>query len=198
VWLVALPSGAAGQPRITPGECATVATVTRCLFRSSLPSAGLISECEASRCRVGSYAGALETVRWLPLPGGWTTFPPPEVVWVSSTFAEVRFRCGPSCSLSYFFDARRRRVSPSRSDVLALDGRRLLVAMGEAEALVVRQIFSGREVARIEREWAPGLRVVEAVRSARFDPDGRLSFTWLKGAPSTPVAERLSIPSLPR
>jgi hypothetical protein len=59
-------------------------------------------------------------------------------------------------------------------------------------------VYSGREVARMERDWAPGAGVVEAVRAARFDPDGRLSFTWLRGTGREPIAERVSVPSMPR
>jgi len=110
----------------------------------------------------------------------------------------VRFGCGRACAVSYFFEGRRRRLSPPRRDVLALDERRLLVALPEGRALVVRQAYSGREVARIERNWAPGLAVAEAVRAARFHPDGRLSFTWLRGPAREPVTERLSVPSMPR
>lgn len=196
--LLILPAGARGDASAVPGECAPAAAVTRCLFRSSLPSVGLVSDCEGARCRVGYYYGSVDAVEWLPLPGGWTAFPPPEVSWPSSTFAAVRFRCGPACSVSYFFDGRRRRLSPPRPDVLALDQRRLLIASAEDRALVVRHAYAGREVARIERDWAPGLAVAEAVRAAAFHPDGRLSFTWLRGPGREPVAERLSVPSIPR
>ena len=195
--LLVLPPAAPAQPRVVPGDCAVAGAVTRCLFRSSLPSVGLISECEAGRCRVGFYYGPVDQPQWLPLPEGWTAFPPPAVTWHSATFAEVRFDCGPACSVSYFFEGRRRRLSPPRRDALALDDRRLLVASAEGRALVVRQLYSEREVARIERDWAPG-GVAEAVRAARFDPDGRLSFTWLRGAGREPVAERVSVPSMPR
>ena len=75
--------------------------------------------------------------------------------------------------------------------------RRLLVAQAEARSLVARQIFSGREVARIERDWAPG-PLESALTALHFDPDGRLTFTWLKGSGRTPVTERISIPSMPR
>jgi hypothetical protein len=47
---------------------------------------------------------------------------------------------------------------------------------------LVRQVFSGREVARIERPWAPSRWLGEVVTALRFDPDGRLSFTWLRAA----------------
>jgi hypothetical protein len=197
--LLLLSAGARAQSRVAPGDCAPAGAASRCLFRSSLPSVGLISECEGGgRCRVGFYYGPVDRPEWLPLPEGWTAFPQPEVTWRSATFAEVRFGCGPACSVSYFFEGRRRRLSPPRRDVLAFDDRRLLMASAEGGALVVRQAFSGREVARIERDWAPGIGVIDAVRAARFDPDGRLSFTWLRGAAREPVAERVSIPSMPR
>ena len=34
-------------------------------------------------------------------------------------------------------------------------------------------------------------------RCVYFDPDGRLSFTWLRGQERTPVSERVSVPSVP-
>jgi phosphoserine phosphatase len=74
---------------------------------------------------------------------------------------------------------------------------RLLVAQAEGRSLVARQIFAGREVARIERDWAPG-PLESALTTVHFDPDGRLTFSWLKGAERTPVTERVSIPSMPR
>jgi hypothetical protein len=193
-----LPAGGGAELPVIPGECAPAGPGTRCLYRSSLPSTGLVSECEGGRCRVGYYYGRADAPAWLPLPTGWTAFPPPAVSWPSSTFAQVRFGCGPSCSISYFFEARRRRLSPPRPDVMALDERRLLIASPEGRALVVRQVYSGREVARVERDWAPGLSPGEALRAVRFHPDGRLSFTWLRGADREPVEERVSVPTMPR
>jgi hypothetical protein len=71
------------------------------------------------------------------------------------------------------------------------------VAQEDGRDLAVRQIFSGREVARITRDWAsPSL--LDAITDLHFDPDGRLTFTWLKGKDRTPVTERVSIPSIPR
>ncbi|MGH7315404.1 MAG: hypothetical protein ACREJS_04010 [Candidatus Rokuibacteriota bacterium] len=100
--------------------------------------------------------------------------------------------------MSYFFEAKRRRLSPPRPQALDVDLRRLLVAQADARALVVRQIFSGREVARITRDWAPGASLSDALTEIHFDPDGRLTFTWLKGSDRTPVRERVSVPSIPR
>jgi hypothetical protein len=134
---------------------------------------------------------------WLDPPPGLATLPKPEVIWHQATFAEIRFGCGPPCRISYFFEAKRRRLSPPRAQVLDVDTRRLLVAQAAARALVVRQIFSGREVTRIDRDWGtPSLEA--ALAAIHFDPDGRLSFTWLKGADRTPVSERISVPSIPR
>ncbi|MDO8665428.1 MAG: hypothetical protein Q7J79_02365, partial [Gemmatimonadales bacterium] len=65
-------------------------------------------------------------------------------------------------------------------------------------ALAIRQIFSAREVIRIERDWASGLSPGEAIKEIRFDPDGRLTFTWLKGPGRERVTERVSVPSLAR
>jgi hypothetical protein len=120
------------------------------------------------------------------------------VIWRAATFAEIRFACGPGCRLSYFFEAKRRRVSPPRRRVLDVDLSRLLVAQAEDRLLVVRQIFSGREIARIGRDWAPAASLEAVLPELHFDPDGRLTFTWLQGPTRTPVTERLSIPSLPR
>ena len=76
-----------------------------------------------------------------------------------------------------------------------MDVRRWLLAAAEGPAIVVRQIFAGRPVARIERAWAPGLSALEAVTAIRFDPDGRLTFTWLAGPDRRPVTERITVPS---
>ena len=69
----------------------------------------------------------------------------------------TRFGCGPGCTWSYFFEAKRRLLSAPRRDVLEADYRRLLMAQVEGRALAVRQIFTAREALRIERDWAPGL-----------------------------------------
>jgi phosphoserine phosphatase len=81
--------------------------------------------------------------------------------------------------------------------VLDVDLRRLLIAQVDGRDLAVRQIFSGREVARITREWTGG-SLRDALTDIHFDPDGRLTFTWLKGRDRTPVTERVSVPSIPR
>jgi hypothetical protein len=120
------------------------------------------------------------------------------VIWHEATFAEVRFDVGASGLVSYFFEAKRRRLSPPLPDVLGVDTRRLLVAQVDGHALAVRQIFSRREVARIERDWAPGPSLRAALIAIHFDPDGRLTFTWLRGAGRAPVTERISVPSVPR
>jgi len=193
VALTALPVQAADP---TPGECAGAGGTlpSRCLYRSMLPSAGLVAECESdARCRVGYYAGSLTRATWLTPPAGLAAFPKPQVIWHSATFAEARFDCGRPCSVSYFFEARRHLVSQPRWSVRDVDLRRQLLVAAEERALVVRQIFSGREVARIERPWAPAPSLGDVVVSLRFDPDGRLSLTWLRGPERTPVSERLSI-----
>ena len=79
--------------------------------------------------------------------------------------------------------------------MLAVDVRRLLLAAAEERALVVRQVFSGREVTRIQRDWAPGMWLGDSITALHFDPDGRLSFTWLRGPDRVAVSERQSIPS---
>lgn len=135
---------------------------------------------------------------WLEPPPGLTTLPRPEVIWHEATFAEVRFDTGASGHVSYFFEAKRRRLSLPQPDVLAVDTRRLLMAQADGHALVARQIFSGREVARLERDWAPGLSLRAGLTAIHFDPDGRLTFTWLRGASRSPVTERISVPSIPR
>lgn len=120
------------------------------------------------------------------------------MIWHQATFAEIRFDCGAPCRISYFFEAKRRRLSPPRPQVLDTDTRRLLIAQAEGRTLVVRQIFSGREVARIDRDWAAGPSLERALTTIHFDPDGRLSFTWLRNPDRTPVSERVSVPSIPR
>jgi hypothetical protein len=172
---------------------------SRCLYRSAFPSTGLISECRTDHtCRVGYYYGDPDKPVWLDPPPGWPTLPKPDVIWRAATFAEIRFACGPTCHASYFFEAKRRRLSPPRPQVLDVDLRRLLVAQEDGRDLTVRQIFSGREVARITRDWATGPSLANTLTEIHFDPDGRLTFTWLKGNDRTPVTERVSIPSIPR
>lgn len=187
----------AAEPTPVPGECgAAPGGGTRCIYRSGLPSTGLTATCRADQdCRVGYYYGRLDDVTWLAPPAGQATLPRPDVLWFTSTLCQARFPCGPGCTWSYFFEARRRRLSPPHANVLAVDVyRQLLVAAGE-RALVARQVFSGRPVLRIERDFAPG---AVAETRARFDPDGRLAFTWLRGASREPVTERISVPTVPR
>jgi hypothetical protein len=164
-----------------------------------LPSAGLLAECESDqRCRVGHYAGSPDRATWWSPPPGLAILPKPTVIWHSATFAEARFDCGRPCSLSYFFEARRRLLSAPRRDVLDVDVRRQLFAAAAGRALVIRQVFSGREVLRIVRPWAEAASLGEVLTTLRFDPDGRLAFTWLRGSERTPVTERVSVPSIPR
>jgi hypothetical protein len=163
-----------------------------------LPSTGLVADCRSDRdCRVGYYYGDPEKPVWLEPPVDLSTLPKPEVIWRAATFAEIRFACGPGCRVSYFFEAKRRRLSPPRHHVFEVDLRRLLLAQADGASIAVRQIFSGREVARITRDWSPGA-LDDALVEVRFDPDGRLTFTWLKGPARTAVTERVSVPSIPR
>jgi hypothetical protein len=157
-----------------------------------------VADCRTDRdCRVGYYYGDPDRPVWLVPPPDLPTLPKPDVIWRAATFAEVRFFCGPGCTVSYFFEAKRRRLSPPRHRVLDVDLRRLLLAQVEGPAIAVRQIFSGREVARITRDWSPG-PLDDALVEVRLDPDGRLTFTWLRGPDRTAVTERVSVPSLPR
>lgn len=135
---------------------------------------------------------------WLEPPPGLDTLPTPEVIWHAASFAEIRFDCGPAGRVSYFFEATRRRLSLPRPQVLDIDTRRLLMAQADGRALVVRQIFSGLEVARIDRDWAPDASLTAVLTAVHFSPDGRLNFTWLKGPARTPISERVSVPSFPR
>jgi hypothetical protein len=82
--------------------------------------------------------------------------------------------------------------------VLAVDARRFLLAMAESRVLVIRQIFSGREIMRIERDWASADWLGDVLPDLHFDPDGRLTFTWLRGTERARVNERVSVPSMPR
>jgi hypothetical protein len=183
------------------GDCAGTGgeQPSRCLYRSAFPSTGLIANCRSDHdCRVGYYYGDPDKPVWLDPPPDLPTLPKPDVIWRAATFAEIRFACGPTCHTSYFFEAKRRRLSPPRNQVLDVDLRRLLVAQEDGRALAVRQIFSGREVARITRDWTPGPSLANALTEIHFDPDGRLTFTWLKGKDRTAVTERVSVPSIPR
>src|SRR5215471_6875756 len=180
-------------------DCAPEGAATRCIYRSLLPSSGLVSVCKSERdCRVGYYAGNPSDATWLVPPPALGTLPQPQVTWLTATLAEVRLDCGHPCSVSYFFEAQRRQLSEPRWSVVAVDARRWLVAVAKDRALVVRQLFSGREVTRIERDWAPGAPIVDAITEAHFGADGRLSFTWLRGAERTAVSERMSVPSFAR
>jgi len=164
-----------------------------------MPSTGIVADCRSDRdCRIGYYYGGPEQATWFALPAGMATMAKPDVIWHSATFAETRVGCGPSCTWSYFFEAKRRQLSPPRRDVLQADYRRLLMAQVEGRALEVRQIFTAREALRIERDWVPGLTVGEAITEIRFDPDGRLSLTWLRGSGRTPVSERVTVTSFAR
>ena len=183
------------------GECAGPGGTqpSRCLYRSAFPSVGLVAECRSDRdCRVGYYYGDPAAPVWLEPPPDLPTLRRPDVIWRAATFAEIRFACGPACHVSYFFEAKRRRLSPPRRQVLDVDLPRLLLAQAEGGSIAVRQIFSGREVARITRDWGPGASVTDALTALRFDPDGRLTFTWLQGRDRTPITERVSVPSVPR
>ena len=171
-------------------------TGSHCLYRSWLPSTGIVASCRDDRdCRVGYYYGDPGKPVWIEPPAGMTPLPKPEVTWSNPTFAQIRFDCGPACSVSYFFEAKRRRLSGPRRSVLAVDDQRLLLAAVEDRALVIRQIFSGREVTRIERDWAPGPWLGDIIIGTKFNSDGRLSFTWLRGPDRVTVIERQSIPS---
>ena len=172
---------------------------SHCLYRSALPSAGLVADCQSdSNCRVGYYYGAPEHATWFAPPPGMDALPRPEVRWHTATFAEARVGCGHGCAWSYFFEARRRLLSPPRRDVLGVDHRRLLMAQADGRALAIRQIFSGRDVLSIARDWTAGLTLAEAVRDIHFDPDGRLSLTWLQGPEQRPMSERVTVPSFAR
>lgn len=134
---------------------------------------------------------------WLEPPPGLTTLPRPEVIWHGATFAEIRFDTS-SGPVSYFFEAKRRQLSRPQPDVLAADTRRHLMAQADGRALVVRQIFSGREVLRIERDWASGSSLRHAITAIHFDPDTRITISYLRGAARDAVTERISVPGVPR
>jgi len=172
---------------------------SRCLYRSALPSAGIVAACATdSDCRVGYYYGAPDQPTWFTPPPEMAKLPKPEVRWHTATFAETRFGCGPACTWSYFFEAKRHLLSAPRRDVLDVDYRRLLMAQAEGPVLVIRQIFSARQVLRFERDWTPGLTVGEAITEIRFDSDGRLTLAWLKGPAHERVSERVTVPSFAR
>ena len=191
---------ALGAPSAAAAECAPDgAGGSHCLYRSLLPSAGIVARCRDDRdCRVGYYYGNPDAAVWIAPPADVPALPKPEVSWLTATLAHVRFDCGPACSLSYFFEAKRHRLSEPQRAVLAVDPRRLLVAAADGRALAVRQMFSGRPVARIERDWAPAPWLGEVITALSFDPDGRLSLTWRRGAGRESVSERISISAVAR
>jgi len=196
-----LLSIAAAAPQPVAGDCAggSPDQPSHCIYRAAFPSTGLVSRCRTDRdCRVGYYYGDPEKPVWLEPPPNVATLPRPEVIWHEPTFAQIRFAGGTTGDISYFFEAKRRRLSSPQPDVLAVDAHRLLMAQVDGRALAVRQIYSAREVARIARDWAPGLALRAALTAIHFDPDGRLTFTWLQGAARAAITERVSVPSLPR
>src|ERR1700757_1450931 len=76
---------------------------TLCIYRSLIPSAGVVSSCRTEHdCRVGYYVGDPSQAVWFRPPPTLGTFPTPDVSWLTSTFAEVRVDCGHRCSFSYF------------------------------------------------------------------------------------------------
>ena len=199
--LCAVFPGLAAAAPVSTGECSGPGGPgpSHCLYRSLMPSTGIVADCKSdSDCRVGYYYGDPSQATWFAAPVGMSAMPRPDVLWHTATFAETRVGCGRSCTWSYFFEAKRRALSPPRRDVLDVDYRRLLMAQSDGRALVIRHIFSARDVLRIDRDWAPGLSVGQAIKEIRFDPDGRLTFTWLKGPGHLPQTERVSVPSLAR
>lgn len=72
------------------------------------------------------------------------------------------------------------------------------MAQADGRTLAIRHIFSAHEVVRIDRDWAPGLSVGEAIQQIRFEPDGRLALTWLRGPGRELVTERVTVPSIAR
>ena len=195
-----VPWPAAATP-VSTGECSGPggAGPSHCLYRSLMPSTGIVADCRSdSDCRIGYYYGEPSHATWFTAPPAMSTMPKPAVLWHTATFAETRIGCGRSCTWSYFFEAKRRSLSEPRRDVLDVDYRRLLMAQADGRALAIRHIFSARDVVRIDRDWAPGLSVGQAITEIRFDPDGRLTFTWLKGSSLVSETERVSVPSLAR
>src|SRR5262245_45521897 len=100
VWWAPAPAAAP-----TPGECAGRGGTepSRCLYRSLVPSAGLVADCRTDAdCRVGYYYGDPDHPVWLAAPPPSTALPKPEVIWRAATLAEARFHCGAGCTFSYF------------------------------------------------------------------------------------------------
>ncbi len=150
-------------------------TGSRCLYRSLLPSTGIVASCRDDRdCRVGYYYG--------DPAGSHLVRRHPGVADAAQARGDLAHRRRSPRSASTAATRARSATSSRRSGagypsprrlVLAVDPRRLLLAAVEDRALVVRQVFSGREVTRIERDWAPG-GVARRRRSPalHFDPDG--------------------------
>ena len=186
---------------VSTGECSGPGGTgpSHCLYRSLMPSTGIVADCKSdSDCRIGYYYGQPSQATWFTAPAAMSTMPKPAVLWHAATFAEARIGCGRPCTWSYFFEAKRRSLSAPRRDVLDLDHRRLLMAQVDGRALAIRHIFSARDVVRIDRDWAPGLALAEAINEVRFNPDGRLTLTWLRGPARERVTERVTVPSIAR
>ena len=149
-----------------------------------------------TRCRVGDYYGDPDEPGWLAYPrtGDATE---PRVSWHTATLAEMRFACGPECAMSYFFEARRRRLSPCARPCWTWTSAVPLVAMADGPAVVVPPDLLGPRGGPYHPPGR-GASLRDAVTAIHFDPDGRLTFTWLAGNTRTPVTERVSVPSVPR
>ena len=199
--LVLLAPCTAAATTPSAGECSGPggAGPSHCLYRSLMPSTGIVADCKSDLdCRVGYYYGGSVDATWFARPTGMDTMPKPDVLWHNATFVETRIGCGRACTWSYFFEAKRHVLSAPRRDVLDVDYRRLLMAQADGRALAIRHIFSAHDVFRIDRDWAPDLSVGDAITVIRFDPDGRLTLTWLRGPARERVTERVTVPSIAR
>ena len=78
--LLLIPAAPAAPAPPTPAECSGAggAGPSRCLYRSLLPSSGIVADCRTDRdCRVGYYYGSPEQANWftppwiVPFSPGW-------------------------------------------------------------------------------------------------------------------------------
>ncbi len=81
----------------------------------------------------------------------------PQLQWITSTIAELKFGCGSPCWENYYFDASEQRLSSVFPMVLAVNPQSKLVAAIEKKGIAIRHMLTGDMVAMQEMDtgvWA--------------------------------------------
>ena len=196
--LAPLPAAAAAP---APAECSGPggAGPSHCLYRSVLPSAGIVADCVSDRdCRVGYYYGGPERATWYTPPQGMASLPKPRRDLAHGDLRRDALRLRPPCAWSYFFEARRHLLSEPRRDVLDVDYRRLLMAQVDGRALAIRQIFSARDVLRTRAGLGAGALRRRGDHGDPLRPRRAADLHLAQGSGRERVSERVSVPSFAR